>query len=145
MRRLVGVVLCAVLFGAGCAPGTKGSEGTPTGEPGAAQQQLGFDSLRTATKMVMTTKSGSDLPKTWNFKDAELQNVTAQLLPVLQAGKPVSGQETAVPKITLIFDVPGTKLVLRGFATNRFDFNGQLYELDQADDRIYETTGVRDK
>ncbi|HEU4962385.1 MAG TPA: hypothetical protein VFV52_00785 [Bacilli bacterium] len=139
MRRMIGLSLCfaVALALSGC--GTDSAK-----EPNAAHEQtkqtLTFDDLAGATRVVMTTKAESDLPKTWQYKDEEATQKAQALVPVLKEGKPLAaGEKTAqgeMPVVIFILDVDGQKAGINVFE-NQFEFNGKWYALEKAPERTY--------
>ncbi|ASS75665.1 hypothetical protein CIG75_12140 [Tumebacillus algifaecis] len=140
MKRLIAAGLCAGLMLTGCAPMTA-EQPKPAHQEQAVGEAVTFDDLLQTTKFVMTTKAGSDLPKTWRFEGADAKAKVANLVPVLKEGKALPAEEgrlvqKTVPMVTFIFDVGTEKISINVYA-DRFELQGNWYLLDTAPDRTY--------
>ncbi|TCP52519.1 hypothetical protein EV586_110130 [Tumebacillus sp. BK434] len=140
MKRLIAAGLCAGLILAGCAPQTAeppkpAHEEKPTGE------SIQFDDLLQTTKIVMTTKAGSDLPKTWKFEGDEAKAKANSLVPVLKEGAALPAGEgrlvqSTVPMVSFILDVGTTKASINVYQ-DRYEFQGNWYQMENAPERTY--------
>lgn len=142
MRRLAGVLIACALLAGGC------SGPAPSGNGGQQQQQQGevsFDTLLKADKVVMTTKAGSDLPKTWTYKQPEVGPKVEQLVAQLKQGEPLAEGQKLVPMVLFVLDVEGAKMNVSVFDNNTFEFNGKYYKLDNAGERTYSAFEVLEK
>lgn len=140
MKRLIAAGLCAGLILAGCAPQTA-EPPKPAHEEQTEGVALQFDDLLQTTKLVMTTKAGSDLPKTWKFEGDEAKAKANSLVPVLKEGQALPAGEgrlvqTTVPMVSFILDV-GTKKASINVYQDRYEFQGVWYKLENAPDLTY--------
>lgn len=140
MKRLIAAALCAGLLLAGCAPQTA-EPPKPAHEDPATGEALQFDDLLQTTKLVMTTKAGSDLPKTWKFEGDEAKAKASSLVPVLKEGRALPAGEgrlvqTTVPMVSFILDV-GTQKASINVYQDRYEFQGNWYQMEDAPDRTY--------
>jgi hypothetical protein len=140
MKRLFAVLLGASLVLFGCAPQTA-EPPKPAHQENQAGVALSFDDLLETTRIIMTTKAGSDLPKTWKFEGDDAKAKAKSLVPVLKEGKELPEGEgrlvqNTVPMVSFILDVQAEKVSITVYE-DRFEFQGKWYKLDQAPDKTY--------
>ena len=130
MRRLAGVLIACALLAGGCS-------GPPANSAAQQQADVNFDSLLKADKVVMTTKAGSDLPKTWTYNQPAVQEKVQKLVAVLKEGQPAAASTKTVPMVTFILDVQGGKKSVNVFEDDTFEYGGSYFKLANAGERTY--------
>lgn len=137
-RKILLGCAAAALIVTGCGE----TQEKPPGD--AAQEQtkttLTFDDLKDTTKIVMTTKAESDLPRTWKYEGEEAKQKAASLVPVLQSAEPLTPEAATakgeMPLVIFIFDVGGQKAGVNVYR-DQFEFNDQWFKLEQAPEQTY--------
>ncbi|MFD2171378.1 hypothetical protein [Tumebacillus lipolyticus] len=139
MRRWITAGIVCGLMLSGCAPQT--AEPQKPAHQEKSESKLQFEDLLQTSKLVMTTKAGSDLPKTWKFEGEEAKAKANSLVAVLKQGKELTPEEgrlvkNTVPIVSFILDVSAEKASISVYE-DRFEFQSRWYELTDAPDLTY--------
>jgi hypothetical protein len=141
MRRFIGALCCVGLLLAGCGPASEPKQTAPQ-EQSQGTKAVTFDDLLSASKLSMSTKLNSDLPKNWTYKGDEVKGKLEKLIAVLKQGKQLPPEEAVntqhtIPMVIFIFDMEGGNKSVVNVFNDRFELGGQWYQLDQAPEKTY--------